>query len=68
MSSNMTLKQAAHKLWEEIRDDPNLTSVGTDTINTIHIHTKKRVKGYPSEYEGYPVKVTKVGVIRPATA
>lgn len=61
----MTLKEAAHVVYEQyMRNDKNIQGIGI-TDDSIIVYTKKKTKGYPKEVEGWPVVVKRVGKIMP---
>jgi hypothetical protein len=62
-----TIEEAVRELWENYvkppAKDSNVQSVGIGN-NIIYINTKKTTKGYPKEYEGFPVVVRRVGQVK----
>jgi hypothetical protein len=62
----MTLEEAADDLREKYKDDPNYRTTGVDDRHgLIYLYTKRKTKGYPTEHQGYEVRVRRMGVIRP---
>lgn len=62
--------EEACRLADSLKGDPNFTTVGVttgaDPVEII-IYVKMLSRGdYPETYEGFPVKVKKMGNIQPA--
>jgi hypothetical protein len=63
----MDIQTITERLHEELRDDPNVVSIGYTkglSPEKIHIYTDKRKSGYPSLYEGVEVEVIKIGKVQ----
>ena len=68
----MTIHEAARRLWDELADEPWLTTIGVgrdreqDCIYVYVNSTRADVRSkVASEWQGYPVIVTKLGALRP---